>query len=144
MLNVFTYGNTPDIYAIVHLVPQACQHITVDQSHSSGDTFAKKQTAFIPKCRIPLLDTVETRCCLLEFCSKSSLHRNNGRGSCVFQNTKWLLKFTKRHICYYCLLAANQSNYVRGLFVKKNLESFSVYRLKNYHDPLRSLFVANF
>ena len=27
---------------------------------------------------------------------------------------------------------------------KKNLESFSVYRRKNYHDPLRSLFVANF
>jgi hypothetical protein len=44
------------------------------------------QTAFIPEFRIPLLDTVENRCCLLEFCSKSSLH--NGRGSCIFQNTK--------------------------------------------------------
>ena len=41
MLNVSTFGNTADIYAIVHLVPQACQHITVDQSHSSGDTVAK-------------------------------------------------------------------------------------------------------
>ena len=33
--------NTADIYAIAHLVPHACQHITVDQSQSSGDTFAK-------------------------------------------------------------------------------------------------------
>jgi hypothetical protein len=38
MLNVFTFANTADIYAIVHIVPHACQHITVDQSHSSGDT----------------------------------------------------------------------------------------------------------
>jgi len=41
MLNVSTFGNTTDIYAIVHLVPHACQHITVDQSHRSGDTVAK-------------------------------------------------------------------------------------------------------
>jgi hypothetical protein len=41
MLNVSTFGNTADIYAIVHLVPHACQHITVDLSHSSGDTVAK-------------------------------------------------------------------------------------------------------
>ena len=41
MPNVSTVGNTADIYAIVHLVPHACQHITVDQSHSSGDTVAK-------------------------------------------------------------------------------------------------------
>ena len=41
MLNVSIFGNTADIYAIVHLVPNACQHITVDQSHSSGDTVAK-------------------------------------------------------------------------------------------------------
>ena len=41
MLNVSTFGNTADIYAIVHLVPHTCQHITVDQSHSSGDTVAK-------------------------------------------------------------------------------------------------------
>ena len=40
-LNISTLGNTADIYAIVHLVPHACQHITVDQSHSSGDTVAK-------------------------------------------------------------------------------------------------------
>ena len=33
-------GNTAGIYAIVHLVPHACQHITVDQSHNSGDTVA--------------------------------------------------------------------------------------------------------
>jgi hypothetical protein len=38
MLNVSTFGNTSDIYAIVHLVPHACQRITVDPSHSSGDT----------------------------------------------------------------------------------------------------------
>ena len=36
-----TFGNTADIYAIVHLVPHACQHITVDQSHNTGDTVAK-------------------------------------------------------------------------------------------------------
>jgi len=41
MLNMSTFGNTADIYAIVHLVPHACQHITVDQSHSSGDKVAK-------------------------------------------------------------------------------------------------------
>ena len=41
MLNVSTFGNTADIYERVHLVPHACQHITVDQSHSSGDTVAK-------------------------------------------------------------------------------------------------------
>ena len=41
VLNVSTFGNTVDIYAIVHLVPHACQHITVDQIHSSGDTVAK-------------------------------------------------------------------------------------------------------
>jgi len=29
-------------------------------------------------------------------------------------------------------------------YVKKNLESFSLYRRKNYHDPLSSLFVAEF
>jgi len=41
MLTVSTFGNTADIYARVHLFPHACQHITVDQSHSSGDTIAK-------------------------------------------------------------------------------------------------------
>jgi hypothetical protein len=41
MLNMSTFGKTADIFAIVYLVPHACQHITVDQSHSSGDTVAK-------------------------------------------------------------------------------------------------------
>ena len=41
MLNVSTFGNTADIYVIVHLVPHVCQHIMVDQSYSSGDTVAK-------------------------------------------------------------------------------------------------------
>jgi len=41
MFNVSTFGSTADIYAIVHLVPHACQRITVEQSHSSGDTVAK-------------------------------------------------------------------------------------------------------
>jgi len=41
MLSLSTLGNTAEIYAIVHLVPHACQHITVDQSNSSGDTVAK-------------------------------------------------------------------------------------------------------
>ena len=36
MLNVSTFGNTADIYAIVHLVTHACQQITVDLSQSSG------------------------------------------------------------------------------------------------------------
>jgi len=35
------FGNTANIYAMVHLVPYACQHITIDQCHSSGDTVAK-------------------------------------------------------------------------------------------------------
>jgi hypothetical protein len=42
------------------------------------------------------------------------------------------------------VLAANQGNYVRGLFLEKKLESSSLYRGKNYRDPLRSLVVANF
>ena len=41
MLNMSTFGNMADIYAMVHLVPHACQHIMVDQSHSSGDMVAK-------------------------------------------------------------------------------------------------------
>jgi hypothetical protein len=41
MLNVSIFGNTADIYAILHLVPHACQNITVDQSHNSGDTVTK-------------------------------------------------------------------------------------------------------
>jgi len=41
MLNMSTFGNTADIYAMVHLVPHACQHITVEKSHISGDTVAK-------------------------------------------------------------------------------------------------------
>jgi len=41
VLNVSTFGTTADIYAIVHLVPHACQHNTFHQSHSSGDTVAK-------------------------------------------------------------------------------------------------------
>jgi len=39
-LNTY-FTDTADIYAIVHLVAHACQHIPVDQSHSSGDTVAK-------------------------------------------------------------------------------------------------------
>jgi len=36
-LSVSTFGNTADMYTMVHLVPHACQHIAVDQSHNSGD-----------------------------------------------------------------------------------------------------------
>ena len=36
MLNVSTFGNTADIYAMVHLVSHACQHITVDQQRCYG------------------------------------------------------------------------------------------------------------
>jgi hypothetical protein len=38
---MFTFANMAEICAIVRLVPHMCQHITVDQSHSSGDTVAK-------------------------------------------------------------------------------------------------------
>jgi hypothetical protein len=41
MLNVSTFADTADIYAIMHFVSHPCQHITVDQSQSSGDTVAK-------------------------------------------------------------------------------------------------------
>ena len=41
MLNVSTFGNMTDIYAIVHLVPHTYQHIKVDQSHNSSDTVVK-------------------------------------------------------------------------------------------------------
>jgi hypothetical protein len=34
MLNVSTFGKQTDIYEIVHLVPHACQHITVDGNTS--------------------------------------------------------------------------------------------------------------
>jgi len=32
--------------------------------------------------------------------------------------------YIERHICYYCLLAANQGNNVRGFFLKKKLKQF--------------------
>jgi hypothetical protein len=41
MLNVFTFGDTADMYAIVQLIPHACQNITVYPSYSSGDKVAK-------------------------------------------------------------------------------------------------------
>ena len=41
MLNVSTFGKTADIHVVVNLVPHACQHITVDQSHGRCDTVAK-------------------------------------------------------------------------------------------------------
>ena len=37
-----------------------------------------------------------------------------------------------------------KGGHIEHLFLKKNLESFSLYRRKNYHDPLSSLFFANF
>ena len=126
MLNVSTFGNTADIYAIVHLVPHACQHITVDQSHSSGDTVAKileisgewrhkdstSQTP-IRKSRTGLNPGTGVATALTRHLLVLS----------VFQNTKKLLTFPERHICYYCLLAANQDNNTHGLFLK-NLQQF--------------------
>jgi hypothetical protein len=41
ILNMSTLADTADIYAIIHFVPHPCQHITSDQSHSSGNTVAK-------------------------------------------------------------------------------------------------------
>jgi len=43
MLNVSTFGNTADIYVTVHLIPRPCQHITIDQSHSSSEKVVKIQ-----------------------------------------------------------------------------------------------------
>jgi hypothetical protein len=40
-------------------------------------------------------------------------------------HTKWLLTFTERYVCYYCLLAANHGNYTRGLL--KNFFIFFIY-----------------
>jgi hypothetical protein len=40
MLNMPSFGYTTDIYTLINFIPNACQHITVDQSHSSGDTVA--------------------------------------------------------------------------------------------------------
>ena len=37
----------------------------------------------------------------------------------AYSKTQNDFTFTERHICYYRLLAANQGNYVRGLFLKK-------------------------
>jgi hypothetical protein len=41
MLNMSTFADTADIYAIIHFVPHPCHHITVDESHSTGGTVAK-------------------------------------------------------------------------------------------------------
>jgi hypothetical protein len=41
MLNVSTFSYIADIYTLIHFIPHAYQHITVDQSHSSGDTDTK-------------------------------------------------------------------------------------------------------
>jgi hypothetical protein len=41
MLNVSTFADTADIYAIIHFVPNPCQHLTIDQRHSSDDTVGK-------------------------------------------------------------------------------------------------------
>jgi hypothetical protein len=40
MLSVSTFGYTADMYTTIHFIPHVCQHIMVDQSHSSGDTAA--------------------------------------------------------------------------------------------------------
>jgi hypothetical protein len=40
MLNMSTFAYVADIYTIINFIPHECQHITVDQSHSSGDTAA--------------------------------------------------------------------------------------------------------
>ena len=41
MFSLSTFGNTADVYSRVRLVPHASRHITVDHSHSSGDTVAE-------------------------------------------------------------------------------------------------------
>jgi hypothetical protein len=40
MINVSTFGYTADIYTIIQSSPTRVSNITVDQSHSSGDSAA--------------------------------------------------------------------------------------------------------
>jgi hypothetical protein len=47
MLNVSTFGNTADIYAIVHLIPHACQHITDDGHTCYYWLLAEKQGNYV-------------------------------------------------------------------------------------------------
>jgi hypothetical protein len=49
MLNVSTFGNTADIYAIGHLVPHACQHITVDDHTYYYCPLAANQGNYVPE-----------------------------------------------------------------------------------------------
>jgi hypothetical protein len=49
MLNVSTFGNMADIYGIVHLVPHACQHITVDGHTTYYFLLAANQGNYVRK-----------------------------------------------------------------------------------------------
>jgi hypothetical protein len=55
---------------------------------------------------------------------------------CVLENAKTSFVLT--------VLAENWGNYVFGPSLDGNVESMSLYLRKNYHDLLRSVFVANF
>jgi hypothetical protein len=108
MLNMSTFADTADIYAIVHFVPHPCHHITVDQSHSSGETVAKWRH------RPPKEKSHGVKS------GDRGGHRINASYSCP-------VTFIERHICYYCLLAANHGNSMRGaLKIKTRRDSFSI------------------
>jgi hypothetical protein len=105
MLNLSTFADTADNYAIIHFVPHPCQHITVDQSHSSGDTVAK-----IPEISRQWRPNPQKK-------SHTGLNLATGVATALTRHllVLLLLTFIERHICYYCLLAANHGNYMRGL-----------------------------
>jgi len=123
MLNLSTFGNTADIYAIVHLVPTR-----VSAYHGRPEPQQRWYGCEDPGDWLGV--EAQRQCPSQTPIRKSRTGLNPGTGVAttltrhllvlyVVQNTKWLLTFTERHICYYCLLAANQGNIVHGLFLKK-------------------------
>ena len=127
MFNASTFGNTADIYAIGHLVPHACQHTTVDQSHSSGDTIAKI---------LEISGSGGAKTVSFTNPQKKKSHgvKSGDRGGHRLNESSFPVRpIHLCHICYYCPLAANQGNDVRGLFLKKKKlgEFFSLYPREN-------------
>jgi hypothetical protein len=130
VFNISTFSDKTDIYAIIHFVPHPYQHITVDQSHSSGDTVAK--IPVISRQREYLSQTPRRK-------SHTGLNLGSGVATalrviflpCASYPTLWqnLFETPCRSFC---------------ASFSKNLEKYILYRRKNYHDPMHSLFVVNF
>ena len=107
-------------HAIVLLVPHACQHITVDQSHSSGDTVAK----------------------ILEI-SGEWRHKDSVLHKPPQEKVVWGLNprtgvatALTRHLLVLCVLYWTPCLLLLSPSGKsgQNFNSFSLYRRKNYHD----------